>query len=70
MLSIVCDACKKAVPGPEKETGVVYITDKALCKRCEKKLLDTVSEEMSKHKRFVFSDYKDQYIKSLNQLCK
>ncbi len=70
MLSIVCDSCKKAIPGQEKETGVVYITDKGICRNCEKKLLDKVSEEMAKHKRFVFSDYKDQYIKSLNQMCK
>ena len=70
MLSIVCDACKKAVPGPEKDTGVVYITDKGICKRCEKKLVDTVSEEMAKHKTFIFADYKDQYIKTLNQMCR
>ncbi len=70
MLTIVCDACKKAIPGPEKENGVVYITDKALCKGCEKKLLDRVTEEMFRHKRYVFSDYKEQYLKTLNQMCK
>ena len=70
MLTIVCDACKKAIPGPEKETGVVFITDKSLCRSCEKKLLDTVSEEMARNKKYIFSDYKDQYVKSLNKMCR
>jgi len=70
MLTIVCDACKKAIPGPEKQTGVVYITDKALCKRCEKQLLNKASEEMEKHDKFLFSDYQDQYIATVNRMCK
>jgi len=70
MLTIVCDSCKKAIPGPEKQTGVVYITDKALCKRCEKQLLNKVSEEMEKHEKFLFSDYQDQYIATVNRMCK
>jgi len=70
MLTIVCDACKKAIPGPEKQTGVKYIMDKALCKSCEKKLLNNVSEEMEKHDKFLFSDYQDQYIATVNRMCK
>lgn len=70
MLTIVCDACKKAIPGPEKQTGVVYIMDKALCKPCEKQLLNKVSEEMGKHDKFLFSDYQDQYIATVNRMCK
>ncbi|MCF7947632.1 MAG: hypothetical protein K9M94_03435 [Spirochaetia bacterium] len=70
MLTIVCDACKKAIPGPEKQTGVIYILDKALCKSCEKKLLTNVSDEMEKHDKFIFSDYQDQYIATVNRMCK
>ncbi|HKK66063.1 MAG TPA: hypothetical protein VJ967_09430 [Clostridia bacterium] len=70
MLTIVCDACKKAIPGPEKQTGVTYIMDKALCKSCEKKLLNNVSEKMEKHDKFLFSDYQDQYIATVNSMCK
>ncbi|MDZ7792287.1 MAG: hypothetical protein U5P10_00950 [Spirochaetia bacterium] len=70
MLTIVCDACKKAIPGPKKQTGVVYIMDKALCKVCEKNLLSKVSAEMEKHDKFVFSDYQDQYIATVNRMCK
>lgn len=70
MLTIVCDACKKAIPGPEKQTGVMYIMDKALCKRCNKELLSKVSEKMENHDKFLFSDYQDQYIDTVKRMCK
>jgi hypothetical protein len=44
MLSIVCDSCKKAIPRVEWNDGVVYVFDKTLCKKCEKKLREEVAE--------------------------
>jgi Fe-S cluster biogenesis protein NfuA len=70
MLSIICDSCKKAIPGPERQTGVVYILDRALCKGCESKLRTHVSEEMLKHRIYKFSDYKDTYIKTMQKMCR
>ncbi len=70
MLSLICDSCKKAIPGPEQQTGVVYVLDKSICKGCAKKLSGQVSEEMLKHKSYKFSDYKDTYIKTIQKMCR
>lgn len=70
MITIVCDSCKKAIPGPEKQTGVVYILDKALCRKCEKDLQESVSEEMDKQKKFRYRDYQDLYLKTMYKMCK
>lgn len=70
MLSIICDSCKKAIPGTDWATGVVYILDRTMCKKCEKKLRDDVAQEMQKHRTYKFSDYKDLYIKSLQKQCR
>ncbi len=70
MLTIVCDACKKAISGDQKETGVVYILDKALCRKCEGRLLDSVAAEMEKKRVYRFADYKDTYINSVRKMCK
>jgi len=70
MLSIICDSCKKAIPGTDWGTGLVHVLDKTMCKKCEKKLMDSVSEEMQKHKIFKFTDYKDTYIKGLHKMCR
>jgi len=70
MLTIVCDACKKAISGDQKETGVVYILDKALCRKCEGKLLDSVAEDMAKMKIYRFADYKEKYISTVRKMCK
>jgi len=70
MLTIVCDACKKAISGDQKKTGVVYILDKALCRKCEGKLLDSVAEDMAKMKIYRFTDYKEKYISTVRKMCK
>ena len=70
MLQIVCDSCKKAIPGQEKETGIVYIADKTLCRACEGKLESKVREAMAKHDKYNLRIYKSNYEKILNQMCK
>jgi len=70
MLMIVCDACKKAVSGDQKETGVVYVLDKALCRKCEAALRDSVSEEMLKQKVYRLADYRDRYITTMKKMCR
>jgi hypothetical protein len=70
MLSIVCDSCKKAIPRVEWNDGVVYVFDKTLCKKCEKKLREEVAEEMRKHRTYEFSVYKNTYVKALQKQCR
>lgn len=70
MLTIICDACKKAVSGDQKETGVVYILDKALCRKCEGILLDSVAADMAKKRVYRFVDYKENYIKTVRKMCR
>ena len=70
MLTIICDACKKAIPGAQKETGVVYVLDKALCRKCEGRLLDSVAADMEKKSVYRFADYKEKYISTVKKMCR
>ncbi|HDQ14077.1 MAG TPA: hypothetical protein ENN41_04600 [Sediminispirochaeta sp.] len=69
MISIVCDACKKAIPGPEKLTGVKYVLDKAICKSCAKELDRQLAEEMGKRDKYKLSAYRNLYVKTLYKMC-
>ena len=48
MITITCDACKKAIPDAVREKNYSVFLDKNLCLPCREELENTVSEEMSK----------------------
>ncbi|MFP4178792.1 MAG: hypothetical protein ACLFQW_04615 [Spirochaetaceae bacterium] len=70
MVNIVCDACKKTIQGADKETNVIFITDKNLCIPCNDKLEETVREEMKKERVFTLEKYNNKRLNNLNKMCK
>jgi hypothetical protein len=68
MTAIVCDACKKAVPGARKDVNYMVVLDRELCETCGDQLLNVTKVQMKSRKPYTFKDYNDILVKNLNQL--
>ncbi len=69
MITITCDACKKAIPGAVREKNYSVFLDKNLCLPCREELENTVSEEMSKKTQYQLKEYKKLLAQTLNKMC-
>ncbi len=65
MTAIVCDVCKKVVPGARKDVNYFVILEKDLCVPCEDQLQDAVRDQMAARRPYQFADYKDVLAKTL-----
>ncbi len=59
MNSVICDACKKVVPGAKREENYFTFQNKSLCHNCYEAWDREVREEMGKKGRYSLNDYKD-----------
>ncbi len=70
MTTVVCDSCKKSVPGAVRKENYVTYLNKAICLSCEKKMLLTVSDKMAKKNSYGFSEYKNVLKTELEKACR
>ncbi len=70
MVSIVCDSCKKAIPGAHKDVNLFYYADKSLCAPCRDKLDVKIKEAMKKERTYSFQKYRDTMMRNLQGMCK
>jgi hypothetical protein len=68
MTAIVCDACKKAVPGARKDVNYFVILDKDLCEPCIEGLKQVTGQQMKVRRPYLFKDYQDSLVKNLGQM--
>ncbi len=70
MTAIVCDACKKAIPGARRGDNYMSILDKQLCEPCSDELLGVTKQQMRTHRPYTFKDYNDTLVRNLGQMTK
>jgi hypothetical protein len=70
MLNVICDICKKSVPGAKRETTYFTALNKNMCLDCKLKLENKVKEEMAAAKAYRLVDYKKVFTNNLMKLCK
>jgi hypothetical protein len=69
MTAIVCDICKKAVPGARKDVNYTVVLDRDLCIPCTDDLLDATKKQMQARRPYIFKDYYDLLTRNLVQMC-
>ncbi len=69
MTSIICDGCRKEVPGARKDINYVTVLDKDLCLSCEEKLRVSMRQQTAARRPVVFKEYQDGLSRTLNKLC-
>jgi hypothetical protein len=68
MTAIVCDICKKAVPGARRDVNYTVVLDKDLCIACTEDLQDTTKQQMMARRPYIFKDYYDLLARNLGQM--
>jgi len=59
MTNVICDSCKKVIPGAKREENYITFQAKSLCLPCYEACDKEVREEMGKKGRYNLKDYKD-----------
>jgi hypothetical protein len=70
MTAIVCDICKKAVPGARKDVTHIALLDKDICLECSDDLMDATKQQMKGRKPYLFKDYQETLVKNLTQMAR
>jgi uncharacterized protein with PIN domain len=70
MTAIVCDACKKAVPGARKDVNYVAVLDKDICEECSEELLTVTKQQMKGRRPYTFKDYQETLVRNLGQMTR
>ncbi len=70
MTAIVCDVCKKAVPGAHRGVNYVTILDKDICEGCSEELLHATKMQMKPRHPYTFKDYNDTLVKNLTSMTR
>jgi len=70
MTAIVCDICKKAVAGARKDVSYMVILDKDICMPCSDQLLDVTKQQMKVKRPYLFKDYQDTLVGTMNKMCR
>jgi hypothetical protein len=68
MTDIICDACKKPVPGARRDYNYVTFMDKDLCLSCEEKLRLSMRKATFSGKTVIFKDYQETLAKNLHKM--
>jgi hypothetical protein len=68
MTAIVCDICKKAVPGARRDINYMTVLDKDLCVPCADQLHDVTKAQMAVRRPYMMKDYYDTLAKNLSQM--
>jgi hypothetical protein len=68
MTAIVCDACKKAIPGARSGVNYSVVLDREVCEPCMDQLLNVTKVQMKGRKPYTFKEYNDFLVKNLNQM--
>jgi hypothetical protein len=70
MTAIVCDACKKAVPGARKDVNYYAMLDKDICEACSEELLNATKMQMKGRRPYTFKDYQETLARNLGQMTR
>jgi hypothetical protein len=70
MTAIVCDACKKPVPGARREVNYFTILDKDLCESCHDGLRDETKQHMRTRQPYTFKEYYETLAKNLGSMTR
>ena len=70
MTVIVCDICKKAIPGARRGDSYLTILDKDVCIPCSDDLLDAAKAQMASKRPYLFKDYQETLAKNLSQMTR
>ena len=70
MTAIVCDACKKAIPGARRGDNYSSFLDKELCEPCTDELLDITKQQMKPRRPYTFKDYNDTLVRNLGPMTR
>jgi hypothetical protein len=65
MTAIVCDICKKGIPGARKDVNYVTVLDRDLCIDCHDEVQDVAKMELRTRRPYIFRDYQDTLTKQL-----
>ena len=57
MTSVICDSCKKSIPGPHREVNYVTILNKDLCIPCSRKMESGIREGMAREKSYHLENF-------------
>jgi len=68
MTAIVCDICKKPVPGARREFNYFTILDKDICEECHDSLRDATKQQMRVRSPYTFKEYYDTLAKNLGRM--
>jgi len=68
MTAIVCDICKKPVPGARREINYFTILDKDICEGCHDGLKNETKQQMRTRQTYTFKDYYDTLARNLKQM--
>ena len=70
MTSVICDSCKKSIPGPHRDVNYKTLLNKDLCLPCVEKLEAGVKELMAREKSFHMEDHGSHQKMVLSRLTK
>ncbi len=70
MTAIVCDACKKAIPGARRGENYMSLLDKELCEPCADELLNVTKQQMKPRRPYTFKDYYEFLTRNLGTMTK
>jgi hypothetical protein len=68
MTAIVCDACKKAVPGARNGYNYSVVLDKELCEPCMDELLNVTKVQMKNRRPYTFKEYNEFLVRNLGEM--
>ena len=68
MTAIVCDICKKPVPGARRDLNYFTILDKDICESCHDELREATKQQMRARAPYTFKDYYDFLAKNLGKM--
>jgi hypothetical protein len=69
MITIVCDACKKAIPNAQSGKNLIFIRDKMLCLSCDSDLEAKTRVSVSKNRTYTLTDFQNNYLANLRKMC-
>lgn len=69
MITIICDACKKAIPNARSGVNTVYIGDKTMCKKCEAELEGRTRDALAREREYTLMSFKNHYTSLLRKMC-
>jgi len=70
MTAIVCDVCKKAVPGARRGENYFTFLDKDCCEDCRDELMQATKMQMKPRHPYTFKDYNDTLVRNLGSMTK